>query len=201
MDATFLFIGLGYLFGSLLFAERVGKLITGKSIVALSDDKNPGTYNAFKYGGFACGCLTLAGDLLKGFLPVYLYSHLISETGIGLSLVMASPIFGHMFPIFHKFKGGKGIAVSFGVLLGLLPQWRPLAVLAVLYVFFSCGLKIKSHTDRTIVTYLGFSMILLLITNEIDTSMMIGGWLISGLVTFRHLTCAEYKRKKVKEIL
>lgn len=57
----------GYLLGSILFARLGGLIFKKTDIMAESPDKNPGTMNAFTYGGFRCGVFTLCGDLLKGF--------------------------------------------------------------------------------------------------------------------------------------
>ena len=65
----------------------------------------------------------LCGDLLKGFIPVFLFAS-THEEGIFFmpgALVLAAPVLGHAFPLFHRFRGGKGIAVSFGCLLGPMP--------------------------------------------------------------------------------
>lgn len=124
MLKTFIFSTFGYLAGSLLFARYFSDFFCGKDVTADTPDKNPGTYNAYTYGGFWCGALTLICDLLKGFLPVFLFIR-FSGKGLGLVLVMVAPVLGHLFPIWHKFSGGKGIAVSFGVLLGIAPDFRP----------------------------------------------------------------------------
>lgn len=116
-------------------------------------DSNPGTYNAYTYGGFWCGALTLVCDLLKGFLPVFLYIRVSGGTPLGLVLVMSAPALGHIFPIWHKFDGGKGIAVSFGVLLGLAPNMLPVLTLALTYLLFSLVFKVNPHFYRLILTY------------------------------------------------
>ena len=136
---TLLYTILGYLSGSLLFAKFFSRLLDGEDVTAESPDKNPGVYNAFLYGGKFCGILTLCCDLLKGFFPVYLYSRapdlslfpagngpaIPVVSGGGLALVLAAPVLGHIFPLWHRFRGGKGITVTFGVLLGLLPKAGP----------------------------------------------------------------------------
>lgn len=73
MTTVLLFIIFGYLFGSILFARVTAKVFHKPTILLDSKDGNPGTANAFKYGGFGCGSITLFGDLLKGAIPVYLY--------------------------------------------------------------------------------------------------------------------------------
>ena len=107
-------------------------------------------------GGFLCGMLTLCGDLLKGYLPVavYLASEAAVEWNGWLSLILAAPVIGHIFPLFSHFKGGKGIATTFGVLLGLLPEWRPAAVMAFAFILFSIVVRIRPHRCRTQAAYL-----------------------------------------------
>lgn len=73
MVRALLFILLGYLSGSVLYAKIWGKLLCGTDITKGSIDGNPGTANAFIQGGFWCGVLTLFCELLKGILPVYFY--------------------------------------------------------------------------------------------------------------------------------
>ena len=141
MLTTIGFILFGYFTGSLLFARYFSNLFCGKDVTVDTPDSNPGTYNAYTYGGFWCGALTLVCDLLKGFLPVFLYIRVSGVTPLGLVLVMSAPALGHIFPIWHKFDGGKGIAVSFGVLLGLAPNMLPVLTLALTYLLFSLVFK------------------------------------------------------------
>ena len=114
---------IGYLSGSVLYAEVFCGIFGRKNAIEQSRDANPGTANAFLYGGFWCGICTLIFDMAKGFVPVYAYVHMtqmnLAESN-GLALVLAAPVAGHIFPVWHHFKGGKGIAVSFGSLLGLI---------------------------------------------------------------------------------
>ena len=128
------FTAFGYLCGSILFARVYGALF-GKDLISNSTDGNPGTSNAFIYGGMLCGTLTLLGDLIKGFLPVFLYLYMTrGNMDIYLAPVLVSPVLGHILPCFYRFRGGKGIAVGFGAALGL---WWPVALglLAVFLVF------------------------------------------------------------------
>lgn len=152
-----LYILFGYLSGSVLYARLFGEWIAKKDITEESRDGNPGTSNAFLYGGFWCGMLTLCCDLLKGFLPVWLWLRYApgAVDRLTLSFVMAAPVIGHAYPVFSRFNGGKGIAASFGCLLGLLPLWwQPLAALAAAFLFFSLILRVSPHYHRTFLTYL-----------------------------------------------
>ncbi len=157
MAGKAMYMILGYLSGSVLFAQVFSKVFHKEGMIENSRDQNPGTANAFMQGGFWCGLLTLAGDLLKGFVPVFLFMHdgAPEETHALLSgLVIAAPVIGHGFPLFYGFRGGKGIAVTFGCLLGLLPMWQPVAALAAFFLFFSVVLRITPHYHRTLAAYL-----------------------------------------------
>ena len=167
MLTTIGFTLFGYLTGSLLFARYFSNLFCGKDVTADTTDNNPGTYNAYTYGGFWCGALTLICDLLKGFLPVFLYICACGGLRLGLVLVMAAPALGHIFPIWHKFDGGKGIAVSFGVLLGLAPNMLPVLTLALTYLLFSFVFKVNPHFYRLILTYSTAFGVIVLTTRSI----------------------------------
>ena len=115
---TIFYIGAGYLSGSILFAPVAARLFGKDEMIENSEDKNPGAFNAFHYGGFLCGLVALIGDILKGFIPVFLYfQDNFGMIWLPAALVLAAPVLGHAFPVFAHFQGGKGIAVSFGCLL------------------------------------------------------------------------------------
>ena len=127
----------GYAAGSVLFARLSAALLNRPAVLRDSPDGNPGTANAFQYGGFLCGLITLLGDVAKGFLPVYLYLRAggnFQAAPLLSALVLAAPVWGHAFPILFRFHGGKGIAVTFGCLLGLRPATGvPFALLALFF--------------------------------------------------------------------
>ncbi len=154
---TVLFVLLGYLSGSVLYARVVSKLLGKDDITEKSRDRNPGAANAFLHGGFFCGILTLLGDLLKGFFPVHLcirYGGIQVISTLLFAFVLAAPVFGHICSVFYGFQGGKGISVTFGCLLGLAPVWKPAIALAGSFLFFSLVLRITPHLQRTVFAYL-----------------------------------------------
>ena len=193
---------LGYLSGSVLYARVFAKMLGKGDIFEKSRDKNPGATNAFEYGGFRCGCLTLIFDILKGFLPVAMYMDSclrIGDPAVGLSFVLAAPVIGHIFPCWYHFRGGKGIAVTFGCLLGLWPYWQPVGILIVFFVFFSTVLRINPHYHRTLVTYFctlaGMACLL-------SSSRVLAGFaLITAAVSYRMLTSREEKEKMEVKLL
>lgn len=188
------YILLGYLSGSLLWAKFFGSLLAKEDITAVSPDGNPGATNAFRYGGFWCGCLTLCFDMLKGFLPVMLYCRNAAELpSLGLAFVLAAPVVGHAHSIFHGFRGGKGIAVSFGCLLGLAPDLRPALVLAIVFVLFSLVIKITPHYYRTLATYIVAIPVMFAVIHE--WAVRVGFFLIAENVIVKLLGSKEEKKK------
>lgn len=185
------YIIFGYLMGSVLYARVFSQLFHHADVTQNSDDGNPGAFNAFAYGGFWCGALTLCGDLLKGLLPVYLYVR-YQQPGPedwALALVLAAPVAGHLYPIFSRFHGGKGITVSFGCLAGLAPEVAPIAILAAVFLFFSVVVRVTPHFYRTLLTYLVSAVAMRLLLKM--TCAVAGFCLITILITVRLLTSGE----------
>jgi acyl phosphate:glycerol-3-phosphate acyltransferase len=111
-----LLIPVAYLLGSVSCA-----IITCRAM-GLADPReqgsgNPGATNVMRIGGKKAAGITLLGDMLKGFIPAYL-ANLLGVTPIILALTGLAAFFGHLYPLFFGFKGGKGVATSLGVLLG-----------------------------------------------------------------------------------
>lgn len=187
------FILLGYLSGSVLYALILGNLISKINITEGTSDQNPGTANAFKKGGFLCGCFTLFCDIMKGFLPVFLYCS--GQMTFALIFVLSAPVVGHAFPIFHKFRGGKGIAVTFGCLFGLLPDHLPLAALAFWYIFFVLVVNIKSNYHKTFAAYILTEITLIALTalNRVPITFLIGFSIICTTVIIRLIKSTEKK--------
>jgi glycerol-3-phosphate acyltransferase PlsY len=111
----------------------VGRALAGVDIRAYGDG-NPGAANAWRAGGWRSGVPALALDYLKGALPVAAAHHLCGVSGWGLVPVALAPILGHAFSPFLRFKGGKAIAVSFGIWSGLTLWRAPLVLGAVLTI-------------------------------------------------------------------
>lgn len=197
MSDKFLYILISYMSGSVLFARLFGYLFKCTDIAEKSSDHNPGTANAFIYGGFWCGMFTLLGDVLKGFVPVFLYVRTFDNAfeSAMIIFVMSAPVIGHVFPLFNHFEGGKGIAVTFGSLLGLFPEWKPFAVLALIFIFFSVVCRITPHYHRTIITYV-FSMIL--IPKIIKKSCITAGFAVIAFTVLIKMWRSEEEKEKLQ---
>ncbi|MDO8653245.1 MAG: glycerol-3-phosphate 1-O-acyltransferase PlsY [Undibacterium sp.] len=137
---TLLAVLAAYLLGSISFAVVVSKLFR------LADprtygSKNPGATNVLRSGNKAAAVLTLLGDGVKGWLAVWLTIQFgdAFDVGVGTVALVALAVFvGHLWPVFFKFEGGKGVATALGVLLGL-NIWLGVATLVtwlvVVYAF------------------------------------------------------------------
>ncbi len=117
MSTGHVLVLVAYLLGSLSSAIIVCRL-AGLPDPRSGGSGNPGATNVLRLGGKRLAALTLAGDLLKGLLPV-LAGHALGLPPVILALVGLAAFLGHLYPVFFRFQGGKGVATSLGVLLGL----------------------------------------------------------------------------------
>ena len=137
---VWLLVPLAYLTGSVSSAIIVCKAM-GLADPRENGSGNPGATNVMRIGGKKAAAITLFGDALKGLLPVLL-AKFISVDSLILSLVVFAAFLGHLFPVFFGFKGGKGVATSFGLTLGV-NWWLGLAVSGTWLAVYKIG-KISS---------------------------------------------------------
>jgi acyl phosphate:glycerol-3-phosphate acyltransferase len=112
-----LLVPLAYLTGSVSSAIIVCRLM-GLADPRANGSGNPGATNVMRLGGKKAAAITLLGDALKGLIPVLLAKMLLVDSLV-LSLVVFAAFIGHLYPVFFGFKGGKGVATSLGVALGV----------------------------------------------------------------------------------
>jgi len=124
MNAASLIAVLGaYLIGSVSFAVVVSRLM-GLADPRTYGSGNPGATNVLRTGNKRAALLTLLGDALKGAVAVLLVEAAAPRFGIGevtVALAALAVFVGHLFPVFHRFQGGKGVATAAGVLMALHP--------------------------------------------------------------------------------
>jgi glycerol-3-phosphate acyltransferase PlsY len=118
MILAIVLVVLGYLCGSLASAVIVCRIM-GLPDPRKQGSGNPGATNVLRLGGKKAAALTLAGDMLKGAVPVLL-AHLLSDSPAVLASTAVAAIIGHMYPVFFQFKGGKGVATTFGAVAALV---------------------------------------------------------------------------------
>ena len=119
MLSEILFIAIAYLIGSISFAVIVSKLF------GLQDPRhigsgNPGATNVVRSGGWYAATATLIGDVAKAAIPTGIAVYLGATDSV-VSLIGLATFLGHLFPIYYRFKGGKGVATYLGVLIATQP--------------------------------------------------------------------------------
>lgn len=129
-----------YLIGSLSSAIIVCKLM-GLPDPRSEGSRNPGATNVLRFGGKKAAAITLAGDMIKGLVPV-LVAKSIGISMEGIAFVGLAAFLGHLYPVFFQFKGGKGVATMLGVMFGF-SWWVGLAT-AGTWLFMAKIVKISS---------------------------------------------------------
>ncbi|EXI77190.1 MAG: G3P acyltransferase [Candidatus Accumulibacter appositus] len=133
-----------YLLGSISFALVASRLF-GLADPRSYGSKNPGATNVLRSGHKGAAIFTLLGDAAKGWLAVFLASHYSRQYGLPdytVGLVALAVFFGHLYPIFLGFRGGKGVATAAGVLLAI-NIWLGLATLGT-WIFVALTLRYSS---------------------------------------------------------
>src|SRR5213592_1295781 len=165
-----------YLLGSVSFAIVVSK------VMRLPDprsygSKNPGATNVLRTGSKAAAILTLIGDGAKGWLAVWLAQLYVPEAAPYAALAV---FLGHLFPLYYRFQGGKGVATAAGVLFGI--DWRiGLGTLAT-WVIIAFFLRYSSLAALVAAAFAPFATALLLGLNAYFAVVLV----MSALLVWRH---------------
>ena len=131
---TFIIIIIFYLLGSISFAVLSSKLFNLPDPRSFGS-KNPGATNVMRSGNKLAAFITLSGDALKGYIPIiYMLNHGFHMYELYLLSFMI--LAGHCYPITLRFKGGKGVATSLGILFALAPIVASLVVLTWLTIYY-----------------------------------------------------------------
>ncbi|MBM4208395.1 MAG: glycerol-3-phosphate 1-O-acyltransferase PlsY [Gammaproteobacteria bacterium] len=173
-----LLIPAAYLLGSVSCAIIVCRLL-GLPDPRGQGSGNPGATNVMRIGGKKAAGITLFGDMLKGFIPVYLANVLDISTSLQAVIGLAA-FFGHLYPIFFGFKGGKGVATSIGVLLGW-SWWLGLAFVATWLLMY----KLKKISSLSALTASSLSPVFAWLI--VGDKFVVGATLVMTVVLlFRH---------------
>ena len=173
-----LYAGLAYLIGSFSTA-----IITCK-IMGIEDPRktgshNPGATNVLRHGGKKAAIITLLGDSLKGLIPVLVVSQLQTDTLI-IALVGLFALLGHVFPIYYGFKGGKGVATYYGVILGM----NLLAGLIAVAIWLAMAAVVKISSLSALVSIFFTPFIVWYFSQSVELTSAVA--LMSILVFWRH---------------
>ncbi|MCK5431759.1 MAG: glycerol-3-phosphate 1-O-acyltransferase PlsY [Gammaproteobacteria bacterium] len=131
---------LAYLLGSVSSAVVVCKLL-GLEDPRTQGSNNPGATNVLRLYGKKAAIPTLAGDVLKGVIPVVI-GKLLHTPDMILACIGLAAFTGHLFPVFFKFKGGKGVATAIGVLLAT--SWKVGLAVVITWLIVAKLLRISS---------------------------------------------------------
>ena len=171
-----------YLIGSISFAVIVSKAF-GLADPRTYGSKNPGATNVLRSGSKKAAVLTLLGDALKGWIVVFPMVLFGPDFGLGnatVALVALAVFAGHIWPLYTRFQGGKGVATALGVLLGLSP-WLGLAVLAT-WLIVAYAFKYSS-LSAILAALFAPMFAMLMFTNDPRTLAVC---VMSGLLLWRH---------------
>lgn len=130
-----------FLCGSLMFSYWLGRL--ARKDLKTVGDGNPGAFNLWSAAGYKLGLAGVLLDFMKGYLPLVLFIENGVVQGYEIVLIAAAPIVGHAFSPFMKFKGGKAIAVTFGVWSALTRFEVSLAYAIILAILLTISTIIK----------------------------------------------------------
>ena len=181
---TVIFIIVAYLIGSISFAV-VCSYAFGLSDPRTYGSKNPGATNVLRSGNKMAAVATLIGDAAKGWFAVWLAERLADEYGVGdlgIALVVLAVFLGHLYPIFFRFVGGKGVATALGVLIGLNP-WLGLATM-VTWLIVAYAFRYSSLAALVSALFAPFYFGLLFGIDEIEKLLAV--IVMSALLLFRH---------------
>jgi glycerol-3-phosphate acyltransferase PlsY len=179
---TVLFTIAAYLIGSISFAVVMSRVF-GLSDPRTYGSKNPGATNVLRSGSKKAAIATLLGDGAKGWLAVWLAVRFGPQYGLddaGVALVAIAVFLGHLWPVFFRFVGGKGVATALGVLLGL-NVWLGLATL-VTWVVVAYAFRYSSLAALVAAIFAPFYYGLLFGVNEILFAVLA----MSALLVWRH---------------
>ncbi|MDH5571870.1 MAG: glycerol-3-phosphate 1-O-acyltransferase PlsY [Gammaproteobacteria bacterium] len=173
-------IVLAYLFGSISTAIIVCKIMRLPDPRSLGSG-NPGATNVLRVGGKKAAAITLAGDMVKGLIPVVI-AQLAGVADLVLALVGLGAFLGHLYPVFFGFKGGKGVATMLGVLFGF--HWAVGLATAATWLFVAKVLKISS-LSALVATLLAPAYVWLIYPSQ---SLIITTAIITVILYWRHRT-------------
>jgi glycerol-3-phosphate acyltransferase PlsY len=171
---------IAYLLGSIPFGYLLVKFIAGKDVRAAGSG-NIGATNVLRTTGRAVAVATLALDISKGYLAVWLASELTNQSVVWSSIAALAVIAGHAFPVFLKFEGGKAVASFIGAFLYLTPL--PLA--AALVLFLAVVALTRYISAGSILAAATFPLGVWIILHP-PTPVLLASLLAGGFIVYRH---------------
>jgi glycerol-3-phosphate acyltransferase PlsY len=172
-------VACAYVLGSLPTAYLLVRLMTGKDVRATGSG-NVGATNALRTAGWKVGVAVTAIDVMKGALPVWLMTRFNPESG-WVAAAMFAAVLGHCYPVWLKFKGGKGVATCFGAFLVI----APLSALAALVLWVVVLVVSRWVALASMVASASFPLILKLIDRP-DMVTLVSVSAAAVIIILRH---------------
>ncbi len=183
-----LFIGLSYLIGAVPFGLIFTRIFSGVDVRSVGSG-NIGATNVLRASGKKAAILTLLADGVKGFFPVLLV-RLQFHDDVTTALCGMAAILGHNFPVYLKFRGGKGVATSFGVVLAVAP-WIGLFTL---FAWLAAAALWRYSSLAALIAFTGYALMTFFVFPPEAKSYLALSLFISGMIYFRH-------RENIKRLL
>jgi glycerol-3-phosphate acyltransferase PlsY len=173
------YAGASFLLGAVPSGRLIGRGVARIDITQRGSG-NIGATNVAREVGLKWGIVTLALDLIKGFIPVFFFLRFYPHSQFALALVGVSALIGHQFSIFLRFRGGKGVATALGIYLAISPFNALIALCGfVVIVYISDFVSLASMLSACIMP------ILFVMTGK-PLAMTLASLLMAGLICFRH---------------
>ncbi len=168
-----------YLIAAIPTGVLLARLMGGED-VRQKGSGNIGATNVYRVAGKLAGVLTLVGDTLKGFLPLLAFKTWLEPTPTQLGIASAVAILGHCYPVYLKFKGGKGVATALGIFLVLSPK----AVFFALIVFILTVATTRYISLGSVLAALSAPLVILFLNHQ--QPIFLATLFIAALVIWRH---------------
>jgi len=168
-----------YLIAAIPTGVVLARLMGGED-VRQKGSGNIGATNVYRVAGKLAGVLTLVGDTLKGFLPLLAFKTWLEPTPTQLGIASAVAILGHCYPVYLKFKGGKGVATALGIFLVLSPK----AVFFALIVFILTVTITRYISLGSVLAALSAPLVILFLNHQ--QPIFLATLFIAALVIWRH---------------
>jgi len=191
---TIIFSVFAYLLGSISSAIITCKLM-GLQDPRTTGSRNPGATNVLRLGGKKAAIITLFGDMLKGLVPVLIAAQ-YGVDNLTLALVGFLAFLGHIFPLYYGFKGGKGVATYFGVILGI--NWQVGMIALLIWLIVALLLKISSLSAMVSMFLTPFVLWNFTHSIELTTAVIVMSMIAFWRHTSNILALVSGKEEKIK---
>ncbi|MTI67627.1 MAG: glycerol-3-phosphate 1-O-acyltransferase PlsY [Firmicutes bacterium] len=184
MGKLIILILVSYLLGNISTSYILGRIIEKKDI-RNHGSKNAGATNALRVFGVKLAASTFLGDALKGVVAVIIGNYILGSSGMLIGAIFA--VIGHNWPAFLKFKGGKGIATTIGVVLAINPLLAIISIIIGLIII----IKTKYVSLGSIIAMGILPLLGLIVVRPFDKKFLIFTLILSIMAIYRHKTNIE----------